>query len=104
MKNGGNSTTKSNEVNETDDEMESVDRNLYNGYASITQTSFSGADKNATKTNDANNDNGIVKSPSTASISSFISQGSTNSVAQQTNSAEKSKAVRSLTDLLSLTG
>ena len=104
VKNGGNSTTKSNEVNETDDEMESVDRNLYNGYASITQTSFSGADKNATKTNDANNDNGIVKSPSTASISSFISQGSTNSVAQQTNSAEKSKAVRSLTDLLSLTG
>ncbi|CDO91846.1 unnamed protein product [Kluyveromyces dobzhanskii CBS 2104] len=106
-KNVGTDGATSNQSNGTDDDdVESGEPSLYDGYAAITQTSFSGADSSATKANNDTNidkhSSDLTKSGSTGSFSSLVSQGSTTSDTQRPNSSDKSKAVRSLSDLLSL--
>lgn len=105
-KNKKGSSKTENEADYTDIEDDNEDTNTYNGYAAITQTSFSGFDKTHHATGSLTTDNGssdapsfgLTNSTSNASIPSLISEESRTS-----DSKEKSKAIKSLSDLLSIT-
>lgn len=91
-------------------DTEAVDPDDYNGYAAITHTSFTGGDSVSDKEKSKNKTNSkdladfastaeVKNSSSTLSLSSFLSQNSSNAFE---NNTDRSKAIRSLSDLLNL--